>query len=88
MHSSNQSLVIHTSFDKTSDNDLIDTILVTADCQAEWSEVVTKLVNERLETIGIQIKTIKVNRNIHTCFESCLVTIEPMKKQLVWENNL
>ena len=76
------------SFERLSDDVLVEEILVTADCQAEWSEVVTKLVNERLATIGIQIKTIKVNRNIHTCFESCLVTIEPMKKQLVWENNL
>ena len=72
------------SFEKISDDELVEHILVTADCQADWSDsVVTKLVNYKLETIGIQMKSIKVNRNIRRCFESCIVQIEPMKKKSI-----
>ena len=70
--------------EKASDNDVVEKILVTADCQADWSnQVVTKLVDEKLATIGIRMQSIIVNRNIRRCFESCLVTIQPMKKQLI-----
>ena len=72
------------SFEKTIDEELVENILVTADCQADWSDyVVTKLVNDKLRTIGIQLKSIKVNRNIRRCFESCIVKIEPMKKKAI-----
>jgi hypothetical protein len=72
------------SFERLSDDVLVEEILVTADCQADWSDnVVTKLVNEKLEIIGIQMKSIAVNRNIRRCFESCIVKIEPMKKRSI-----
>ena len=69
------------SFENSSDSTLVETILVTADCQADWNDnVVTKLVDEKLTSIGICMKSIIVHRNIRRCFESCLVTIEPTKK--------
>ena len=72
------------SFEKLIDEELVENILVTADCQAEWSDnVVTKLVNDKLGTIGIQMKSITVNRNVRRCFESCIVKIEPMKKKMI-----
>jgi hypothetical protein len=72
------------SFEKSSDKNLVEQILVTADCQADWSDnVVTKLVDEKLATIGIIMKSIIVNRNVRRCFESCIVTIEPAKKETI-----
>jgi hypothetical protein len=72
------------SFQKISDDELVENILVTADCQADSSDnVVTKLVNNKLKTIGIRMKSITVNRNIKRCFESCIVKIEPMKKKSI-----
>ena len=63
---------------------LVEKILVTADCQADWNDkYVTKLVNEKLNIIGIRMKSIQVNRNIRKCFESCVVTIEPTKKKII-----
>ena len=72
------------SFGTTNDEQLVEKILVTADCQADWSDkVVTKLLDEKLNEIGIKMKSIKVNRNVRKCFESCLVTIQPMQKKLI-----
>ena len=72
------------SFEIESDEQLVEKILVTADCQADWSDkVVTKLMDEKLNTIGIKMKSIKVNRNIRKCFESCLVSIYPMQRKLI-----
>ena len=68
------------SFEIANDEKLIEKILVTANCQGDWSDsVVTKLLEEKLNTIGISMKSIKVNRNVRKCFgfESCLVTIKP-----------
>ena len=59
--------------EKASENDVVEKIHVTADCQADWSDqVVTQLVGEKLETIGIRMQSMIVNRNIRRCFESCL----------------
>ena len=59
------------SYEIASDDQLVEQILVTADCQADWSDkVVTKLLDEKLNSIGIKMKSIKVNRNIRKCFES------------------
>ena len=67
------------SFEVANEEQLVDKILVSADCQADWSDkVVTKLMDEKLNIIGITMKSIKVNRNVRKCFESCLVTIKPM----------
>ena len=64
--------------------ELVEKILVTADCQADWNDgVVTKLMNEKLNSIGITMKTIAVNRNSRRCFESCIVTIQPMQRKLI-----
>ena len=45
----------------------------------------TKLVDEKLGSIGIKMKAITVNRNVRRCFESCIVTIEPTKKKSIDE---
>jgi hypothetical protein len=72
------------SYEIVSDDQLVEKILVTADCQADWSDkVVTKLMDEKLNAIGIKMKSVKVNRNIRKCFESCLVTINPMQRKLI-----
>ena len=56
-------------------------ILVTADCQADWNNnVVTKLVDEKLGSIGITVKM-----NVGRCLESCIVTIKPTKKKYIEE---
>ena len=73
---------LNQSFERASDKELVDKILVTADCQVDWSDnVVTKLVDEKLGSIGIKMKAITVNRNVRRCFESCIVTIEPTKRK-------
>ena len=70
--------------DRSFDNAMVERILVTADCQADWSdEVVTKLVREKLDIIGIKMSSIAVNRNVRRCFESCIVKIEPVEKHLI-----
>ena len=70
--------------DRSFDNEMVERILVTADCQADWSdEVVTKLVREKLDIIGIKMSSIAVNRNVRRCFESCIVKIEPVEKHLI-----
>ena len=67
-----------------SDEDLIEKLLITADCQADWNDkVVTKLITEKLHSIGMRMISIQVNRNIRRCFESCLVTIEAKKRQII-----
>ena len=72
------------SFEITSSEELVDKILVTADCQADWNDsVVTKLINEKLNMIGIKMKSISVNRNSRRCFESCVVAIQPMQRKLI-----
>ena len=72
------------SYEIVSDDQLVEKILVTADCQADWSDkIVTKLMDEKLNAIGIKMKSVKVNRNIRKCFESCLVTINPMQRKLI-----
>ena len=72
------------SYEIASSEELVEQILVTADCQADWSDkVVTKLLDEKLNSIGIKMKSIKVNRNIRKCFESCLVNIKPMQRKLI-----
>ena len=72
------------SFGEVSDEILVEKILVTADCQADWNDkYVTKLVNEKLDIIGIRMKSIQVNRIIRKCFESCIITIEPTKKKTI-----
>jgi hypothetical protein len=72
------------SYEIVSDDQLVEKTLVTADCQADWSDkVVTKLMDEKLNAIGIKMKSVKVNRNIRKCFESCLVTINPMQRKLI-----
>ena len=72
------------SYQIVSDDQLVEKILVTADCQADWSDkVVTKLMDEKLNLIGIKMKSVKVNRNIRKCFESCLVNIKPMQRKLI-----
>ena len=69
------------SCENPSDNELVEMILLTADCQAYWSDTVfTKLVDEKLGNIGIRMKSIIVNRNVRRCFESCIVAIEPTKR--------
>ena len=69
---------------KESEKALVEQILVTADCQADWNDaVVTKLLHEKLESINIQMKSIEVHRNVRRCFVSCLVTIDPMAKHLI-----
>ena len=53
------------SFETTDDEQLVDKMLVTADCQADWNDrVVTKLLDEKLKMIGITMQTITVNRNV------------------------
>ena len=70
------------SFESASDEQLVEKILITADCQADWSDrVVTKLMNEKLNMIGITMKSITVNRNARKCFESCLVIIKPVHRK-------
>ena len=72
------------SFEIASSEELVEKILVTADCQADWNDsVVTKLMNEKLNMIGIEMKSIAVNRNSRRCFESCVVTIQPMQRKLI-----
>ena len=62
----------------------VEQIFVKADCQADWkNEYVTRLVDEKLSLIGIKMKSIVVNRNIRKCFESCLVTIQPVSRTLI-----
>ena len=69
---------------KPGDEIIVEKILIKAFSQADWSDpVVTKLVEEKLELIGIKIKSITVIRNIKNYFESCLVTIEPAKKHFI-----
>ena len=63
---------------------LVEKILVTADCQADWNDVyVTKLMDEKLKLLRIQMKSIVVNRNVRKSFESCLVTIEPIERRVI-----
>ena len=51
-------------------------MLLTADRQADWNDsVVIKLIDEKLNSIGITIKSISVNINARKCFESCVVTM-------------
>ena len=70
--------------EKESDEALIEKILVTADCQADWkNEYVTKLVDEKLNSIGIKMESIVVNRNVRKCFESCLVMIQPQSRKSI-----
>ena len=46
--------------EKASDDNVVEKILVTADCQADWSDqVVTKFVDEKLTIIGIRVQSIK-----------------------------
>ena len=53
--------------EKASDDDVVEKILVTADCQADWSDqVVTKFVHEKLAIIGIRMQLIIVNRYVRT----------------------
>ena len=62
----------------------VEKILVEADCQADWKDdYVIKLVNDKLMMIGIKMKSIQVNRNIRKCFESCVVMIEPTRKEFI-----
>ena len=63
--------------EKESDAALVDKILITADCQADWNDAyVIKLMDEKLKAIRIKMKSIIVNRNVRKCFESCLDMIE------------
>ena len=63
---------------------LVEQILVTADCQADWNDgYVTKLMDEKLKLLGIQMKSIVVNRNGRKSFESCLVTIQPIERRVI-----
>ena len=72
------------SFESESDCEIVEKLLITADCQADWSNrVVTKLVAEKLQSIGIEMTSIEVNRNIRKCFDFCVATIKPMKRQLM-----
>ena len=74
------------SFNTKSESDEIqvERILVEADCQADWKDnYVVKLVEDKLKMIGIEIKAITVNRNIRKAFESCIVRIEPKRKDLI-----
>jgi hypothetical protein len=72
------------TFEKESDEALIESILVIADCQADWKDsYVTKLVDEKLNSIGINMKSIVVNRNVRKCFESCLVRVEPTRRSVI-----
>jgi hypothetical protein len=66
------------------DETQVEKILVEADCQADWKDdYVRKLVQDKLRMIGIEPKAITVNRNIRKCFESCIVRIEPTRKDLI-----
>ena len=70
--------------EKESDSALVDKILIKADCQADWNNAyVIKLMDEKLKAIKIKMKSIIVNRNVRKCFESCLVTIEPIKRTII-----
>ena len=72
------------TFEKESDAVWVDKILVTADCQADWKDsYVIKLMGEKLNTLGIKMKSIIVKRNVRKCFESCLVTIEPTRRSVI-----
>ena len=72
------------TFESESGDDLVEKLLITADCQADWNNaVVTKLVNEKLNAIGIRMTSIEVHRNIRRCFYSCTVTIEAKKRKLI-----
>jgi hypothetical protein len=63
---------------------LVEKILVTADCQADWNDVyVTKFMDEKLKLLRIQMKSIVVNRNVRKSFESCLVTIETNERRVI-----
>ena len=76
------------SFENPSDNELLELILLTADCQAYWNNnVVTKLVDEKLGSIGIGLESIIVNKYVRRCFESCIVAIEPTKRSY-WRRNI
>ena len=67
-----------------SEEPLVEKILVTADCQADWNDAyVTKLVDEKLKLLKIQMKSIVVNRNVRKSFESCLVTIKPIERRII-----
>ena len=74
------------TFEKVRDSALVENILVTPDCQADWNDsAVTKLVAEKLDSIGIKMKEIEVNRNVRRCFASCLVRIEPVQRKIIEE---
>jgi hypothetical protein len=75
------------SFEIASNEELVEKILVTADCQADWNDsVVIKLIDEKLNSIGITIKSISVNRNARKCFESCVVTMSLCRGNWSWRN--
>ena len=72
------------TFEKESDAVWVDKILVTADCQADWKDSYEiKLMDEKLNTLGIKMKSIIVNRNVGKWFESCLVTIELTRRSVI-----
>ena len=74
--------------EKERDAAWVDKILVTADCQADWNDVyVIKLMDEKLKTIRIKMKTIIVNRNERKSFESCLIMIEPTSRTVIYSES-
>ena len=63
---------------------LVEKILVTADCQADWNDAyVTKLMDEKFKLLKIKMKSIVVNRNVRKSFESCLIMIEPVERTYI-----
>ena len=69
---------------ESGDETQVEKILVEADCQADWKDdYVIKLVQDKLRMIGIEPKAVAVNRNIRKCFESCIVRIEPTRKEFI-----
>ena len=73
--------------EKTSDDversaTLVEKILVNPDCQADWrDDVVIKLVNEKLDTIGMKMNEIVVNISNRGSFVSCLVRIQQIQRK-------
>ena len=63
---------------------MVEKILLTADCQADWKDAyVTKLMDEKLKSLRIKMKSIVVNRNVRKCFESCLIIIEQVERTYI-----
>ena len=73
---------------KDTNETLVEQILVTPDCQADWrDDYVTKLVHDKLKAIGIIMTKIQINRSNRKAFTSCVVFIKPIESKKITEAN-